>query len=113
LDAEFFDNFNEMIHDESLDQQMNRRMMAQMQETFDDLDGNYSFGFGNLSLERYRQNLSEEFNKKKAKYRWSPKEVYTGFKTDTIICAENKLIAFLGYSSKPAKQKITSIKFLT
>jgi len=113
LDAEFFDNFNEMIEDKSLDQQMNLRMMAQIQVTFDDLDSNDSFGFDNLSLERYRQNLSEELNKEKAKYRRLPKEVYTGFKTDTIICAEIKLIAFLGYSSKPVKQQITNIKFLT
>jgi hypothetical protein len=30
-------------------------MMEQMQVTFDDLDGQYTFGFDDLSLERYRQ----------------------------------------------------------
>jgi hypothetical protein len=60
VDAQFSDSFKEMIHDESLDQRMNHRMMEQMQVTFD-LDGQDTFGFDDLSLERYRQDLFEEF----------------------------------------------------
>ncbi len=32
-----------------------------------------------------------------------PKGVYTGFKADTSVCAENGLIALLGYPARPAK----------
>src|SRR5690606_17325896 len=103
VDEKFSDTFQEMIHDESLDQRMKNRMMEQMQVTFDDLDGNESFGFDDLSLERYRQDLLEEFNKDKAKYLRMPKGVYTGFKADTSVCAENGLIALLGYPARPAK----------
>ena len=78
-------------------------MMEQMQVTFDDLDGNDTFGFDDLSLERYRQDLLEEFNKDKAKYLRTPKGVYTGFKAYTSVCAENGLIALLGYPARPAK----------
>lgn len=103
VDAQFSETFQEMIHDESLDQRMKNRMMEQMQVTFDDLDGEDTFGFDDLSLERYRQDLLEEFNKDKTKYLKMPKGVYTGFKADKEICAENGLIALLGYPAKPAK----------
>jgi len=103
VDEKFSETFQEMIHDESLDQRMKNRMMEQMQVTFDDLDGNESFGFDDLSLERYRQDLLEEFNKDKAKYQRMPKGVYTGFKADTSVCAENGLIALLGYPARPSK----------
>ena len=110
VDEKFSQTFQEMIHDESLDQRMKNRMMEQMQVTFDDLDGNETFGFDDLSLERYRQDLLEEFNKDKAKYLRMPKGVYTGFKADTSVCAENGLIALLGYPSKPAKAIIHEYK---
>lgn len=103
VDEKFSETFQEMIHDESLDQRMKNRMMEQMQVTFDDLDGNETFGFDDLSLERYRQDLLEEFNKDKAKYLRMPKGVYTGLKADTSVCAENGLIALLGYPARPAK----------
>jgi len=102
VDAHFSESFQEMIHDESLDQLMKNRMMEQMQVTFDDLEGDDTFGFDDLSLERYRQDLFEEFNKDKAKYMKMPKGIYTGFKADTEICCENGLIALLGYPAKPA-----------
>jgi ERCC4-related helicase len=103
VDAQFSDSFKEMIHDESLDQRMNHRMMEQMQVTFDDLDGQDTFGFDDLSLERYRQDLLEEFNKDKAKYLKMPKGIYTGFNADKSIYNENGLIALLGFPSKPPK----------
>jgi len=103
VDAQFSDSFKEMIHDESLDQRMNHRMMEQMQVTFDDLDGQDTFGFDDLSLERYRQGLLEEFNKDKAKYLKMPKGIYTGFNADKSICNENGLIALLGFPSKLPK----------
>lgn len=103
VDEKFSETFQEMIHDESLDQRMKNRMMEQMQVTFDDLDGIESFGFDDLSLERYRQDLLEEFNKDKDKYLRMPKGVYTGFKAETNVCAENGLIALLGYPARPTK----------
>lgn len=103
VDEKFSESFQKMIHDETLDQRMKNRMMEQMEVTFEDLDGEETFGFDNLSLERYRQDLFEEFNKDKAKYLRMPKGVYTGFKSDLSICPEDGLIALLGYPSKPAK----------
>jgi superfamily II DNA/RNA helicase len=103
VDEKFSETFREMIYDESLDQRMNNRMMEQMQVTFDDLEGDDTFGFDDLSLERYRQDLLEEYNKDKIKYQRMPKGVYTGFKGGKEICPEDGLIALLGYPTRPAK----------
>ncbi len=103
VDESFSDSFQEMIHDESLDQRMKNRMMTQMQVSFEDLDGEETFGFDDLSLERYRQDLLEEFNKDKSKYMRMPKGIYTGFKGDKEACPEQGLIALLGYPTKPSK----------
>ena len=109
VDHQFSDSFNQMIQEdnkeESLDQKMKNKMLEQMQVTFDDLDGEESFGFDDLSLERYRQDLLEEFNKDKAKYQLMPKGVYTGFKADENICYKDGIIALLGYPAKPEKKK--------
>lgn len=103
VDEKFSKSFKEMSHDESFDQKMNNRMLEQMKTTFDDLEGEKAFGFDDLSLEGYRQDLVEEFNRDKAKYQKMPKGVYTGFKADSAICAENGLIAVLGYPAKAPK----------
>lgn len=103
VDESFSDSFQEMIQDESLDQRMKNRMMAQMQVSFEDLDGEETFGFDDLSLERYRQDLLEEFNRDKGKYIRMPKGIYTGFRADKEICPEKGLIALLGYPTKPSK----------
>lgn len=103
VDPQFSDSFKEMMHDETLDQRMRNRMMKQMETTLEDLEGEDNFGFDDLSLERYRQDLLEEYNKDKEKYRRMPKGVYTGFKALKEICPQDGIIALLGYPAKPAK----------
>ncbi len=105
VDHQFSETFQKMIHDESLDQRMANRMMEQMQVTFEDLDGEETFGFDNLSLEQYRQDLLEELNRDKAKYIKMPKGVYTGFKGSSEICNSNGLIALLGYPARQPKNQ--------
>jgi hypothetical protein len=103
VDERFSDSFNEMIQDESLDQRMRNRMMQQMETTLDDLETEETFGFDDLSLEKFRQDLLEEFKKDKDKYLKMPKGVYTGFKADADVCADNGLVALLGYPANPPK----------
>src|SRR5690606_19823647 len=57
------------------------------------------------SLEAYRQDLFEEFNKDKNKYLNMPKGVYTGFSGEQEICKEDGIIALLGYPTRPPKEK--------
>lgn len=105
VNLEFSDSFKEMAEDENLEQRMKERMLRQMEVSFDDLDAEESFGFDDLSLERYRQDLLEEFNKDKAKYQRMPKGVYSGFKADKEVCSEDGIIALLGYPNRPEKAK--------
>jgi len=115
VDMNFSESFREIIHEEnkeeSLDQKMNARMMSQMQTTWDDIEvSDQGLGFDDLSLERYRQDLLDEFNKDKEKYQRMPKGVYSGFKADKTICAENGIIALLGYPNRPEKAKTHEYK---
>lgn len=104
VNLEFSDTFMEMAQDENLEKMLNARMIKQMQTTWDDIEvSDQQLGFDDLSLERYRQDLLEEFNKDKDKYRRMPKGIYSGFKADNQICNENGVIALLGYPSKPDK----------
>ncbi len=103
VDEKLTETLKERIRDESLDQKLKDKMLRQMQTTFEDLDGEESFGFDDLSLERYRQDLLEEFNKDREKYLKMPKGIYTGFEADETICPEEGMIALLGYPAKPTK----------
>ncbi|WP_303920880.1 helicase-related protein [Draconibacterium sediminis] len=106
VNLEFSDSFKEMAEDEDLESRMKSRMMKQMEITWDDIEVNdESLGFDDLSLERYRQDLREEFNLDKAKYQKMPKGVYSGFNADQTICPENGIIALMGYPNKPDKAR--------
>ena len=105
VDHHFSESFAEMIHDESLDQKMNARMMKHMETTWDDIEvTDESLGFDDLSLEQYRQDLMAEFNRDKDKYLKMPKGVYTGFKAENTVCAESGIIALLGYPARPPQK---------
>jgi ERCC4-related helicase len=101
---DFSDTFKEMAEDENLENRMKARMIEQMQTSWDDIEVNeQGLGFNDLSLEKYRQDLLEEYNSNSEKYSRMPKGVYTGFKAVHKSCSENGIIALLGYPSKPPK----------
>jgi superfamily II DNA or RNA helicase len=106
VSLDFSDTFKQMAEDENLENRLKARMMEQMQTTWEDIEVNeQGLGFDDLSLERYRQDLLDEFNKDKAKYQRMPKGVYSGFKAERDICPETGIIALLGYPAKPEKTK--------
>jgi ERCC4-related helicase len=105
VDHQFSDTFKEMVHDESLDQKMTNKMLRQMEISMDDLDAEESFGFDDLSLEKFRQDLLEEYNRDKEKYKKMPKGIYSGFKSINSLCPEDGVIALLGYPAKPPKSE--------
>jgi len=101
---DFSDTFKEMAEDENLENRMKARMIEQMQTSWDDIEVNeQGLGFNDLSLEKYRQDLLEEYNSNSEKYSRMPKGVYTGFKAVDENCSESGIIALLGYPSKPPK----------
>ncbi len=102
VQLDFSDSFKEMAEDENLENRMKARMIEQMQTSWDDIEiSEQGLGFNDLSLEKYRQDLLEEYNSNTEKYSRMPKGVYTGFKAANKCCSENGIIALLGY---PAKQ---------
>ncbi|MCD6336853.1 MAG: DEAD/DEAH box helicase family protein, partial [Candidatus Marinimicrobia bacterium] len=104
VNLEFSDTFKEMAEDKNLESRLNAKMMQQMQISWDDIeDKSETLGFDDLSLESYRQDLLEEFNKNKDKFIKMPKGVYSGFKADKNICPEKGIIALLGYPCRKAK----------
>jgi ERCC4-related helicase len=104
VDLDFSDTFKEMAEDENLENRMKARMMEQMQVSWDDIEVNeQGLGFNDLSFEKYRQDLLEEYNANTEKYSRMPKGVYTGFKAVAEACSENGMIALLGYPTRPPK----------
>jgi len=104
VQLDFSDTFKAMAEDENLENRMKARIIEQMQTSWDDIEINdQGLGFNDLSLEKYRQDLLEEYNANSEKYSRMPKGVYTGFKAVHESCSENGMIALLGYPSKPPK----------
>jgi superfamily II DNA/RNA helicase len=103
VDLDFSDTFKEMAEDENLENKMKARMLKIMEISIDDIDQEKPFGYDDLSLEKYRQDLLDEYNANNQKYLKMPKAVYTGFKAKNDVCSESGLIALLGYPAKPPK----------
>ncbi len=104
VDHRFSASFAAMIYDESLDRKMNARMMKLMETTWDDIEVNdEGLGFDDLSLERYRQDLREEFNNNSSKYAKMPNALYSGCRADCNICSRTGIIALLAYPAGSSK----------
>ncbi len=101
---DFSDTFKEMAENEELENRMKAKMMEQMQTSWEDIEvSEHGLGFNNLSLEKYRQDLLEEYNANTEKYTRMPKGVYTGFRATNDICREDGIIALLGYPARLPK----------
>jgi ERCC4-related helicase len=103
VDSQFSESFGQMVDEDSLDTRLKDKMLRQMETTFDDLDGDESFGFDDLSLERYRQDLFEEFEMHKQKYQQMPKGVYSGFVAQENVPRQQSIVSLMGYPSQPTK----------
>ncbi len=104
VNLEFSETFAQMAADENLENRMKAKMIQQMQTSWDDIEiSEQGLGFDDLSLEKFRQDLLDEFRENGEKYRQMPRGVYTGFKADTQICPDKGIIAFLGYPARPPK----------
>lgn len=104
--VELSESFKEMAYDEAFESKLNAKMMQQMETSWDDIEvSDEGLGFDDLSLEQYRQDLLEEFNLDKEKYKRMPKGVYSGFNANPEVCSEDGIIALMGYPAKPDKSK--------
>jgi len=80
VDTNFTDNLKKMAEDENLEKTQTAKMLKQMQISWEDIEiSEQSLGFNDLSLEKFRQDLYEEMQKKNDFYKNMPKGVFTGF----------------------------------
>jgi len=94
VDTNFTDNLRKMAEDENLEKTQTAKMLKQMQTSWEDIEvSDKSLGFNDLSLEKFRQDLYEEMQKKNDFYKNMPKGVFTGFKNQ--INSEDKGIVAL------------------
>ena len=102
IDA-FTDEFDALAKEEDLEARQNANMMLQMESSMEEIDGEKSLGFDDMSFNIQRELLDEMLNQKRKEFENMPHGVFSGFKIDAD---ENDLqpglIALLGY---PAMKK--------
>lgn len=104
VDVRFSEGVRRKSQDEGLDNDQIERMMRQMETTWDDIEvGEETFGFDDLSLETYRQDLAIQMQAERTKYETMPKGVFSGCIKISEHCPEEGIIGLVGYPSRPPK----------
>ena len=99
-------SLEEMMRDNPLISEQERKFYEQMKESWDGIDaGAKSFGFDDLSLEIFRQELLEELAKDRNKYEKMPLGVFSGLQLANGSTPTPGLVALLGYPKRPAEAK--------
>jgi len=104
---DFTENYSEIATDETLEERQNRKMLEQMQESIDDLEDEKSFGFDDLSLENFRQDLALELDQRRRYYEQLPNGIFSGIAlspTDEPQAKEG-IIALIGSPVRKAKER--------
>ena len=97
----FSKSFSDMNEGDLLETMQKERMMKQMQVSWDDIEvGEEQFGFDDLSLEKFRQDLLAELKRQQDFYKRMPRGVYSGFIRNPEILPQDGIIALLGYPAK-------------
>lgn len=106
VDKKLSDELKERLEDEELENKEKEKMMQQMQISWNDIEtGEETFGFDDLSLEAFRQELYDLLRNGEANLKQIPNGVYTGFKIKVDLFnfpLPEGLIALMGYPSKPS-----------
>ncbi|MDR2824351.1 MAG: DEAD/DEAH box helicase family protein [Prevotellaceae bacterium] len=98
VSPDFTESFRKKSENEKLAQRQTEKMLQQMEVTLEDIETGKSFGFDDLSLETFRQELLEELRSREAYYKSMPNGIFTGFKiTDSKFCPSEGIIALLKY----------------
>ncbi len=104
---DFTENYANIAIDTDLEERQNKKMLEQMQDSIEELETEKSFGFDDLSLEMYRQDLALELEYRLNYYLQLPNGIFSGVAFAEAI--ENKqkegIIALLGSPIRKAKQK--------
>ena len=104
---DFTENYGNIAIDTDLEERQNQKMLKQMQDSIEELETEKSFGFDDLSLEMYRQDLALELENRLNHYLQLPNGIFSGVAFAEAIENEQKegIIALLGSPVRKAKQK--------
>ena len=104
---DFTEDYAHISIDEELETKHTDRMLEQMQNSIEDLEGDKSFGFDDLSLETFRQDLAAELDERRKYYEDLPNAIFSGVQHTVSKNVESGkgLIALLGSPPKLAKEK--------
>ena len=104
---DFTENYGNIAIDTDLEERQNQKMLEQMQDSIEELETEKSFGFDDLSLEMYRQDLAIELENHLNHYLQLPNGIFSGVAFAEAIENEQKegIIALLGSPVRKAKQK--------
>ena len=104
---DFTENYGNIAIDTDLEERQNQKMLEQMQDSIEELETEKSFGFDDLSLEMYRQDLALELENRLNYYLQLPNGIFSGVAFAEAIENEQKegIIALLGSPVRKAKQK--------
>ncbi|GBD96563.1 ATP-dependent RNA helicase DbpA [bacterium BMS3Abin06] len=105
IDEKMTPEIEKIVKNNPIITRQTEKMLNQMQFTWEDVEtGDESIGLDNLSLEQFRQELFDMFQKNKEIFERMPNGIFTGFKAEP----DNKytelpegIIALLGYPKKP------------
>lgn len=104
---DFTEHYSDIATDPELDNKHTDRMLEQMQNSIDELDAEKSFGFDDLSLETFRQDLAVELNERRQYYENLPNAIFSGVKhtKSKNVDSGKGLIALLGSPPKKPHEK--------
>lgn len=105
LDDNLTPEVQKMLEDNPLLSKQAKKMLDQLQITWDDIEVNdETLGLNDLSLEQFRQELFEFFKKNEEFFKNIPNGVFTGFKfkpNEKWKESPNSIVAVLGYPRRP------------
>lgn len=106
VDRKFSDRLHERLDDESIEEAARNKMLKSFELKWDDIDSKENnFGFDDLSLESFRQELYDLLKGKTAELELIPNGVYSGFKAKKDLFNTEMpkgVVALLAYPSRPS-----------
>ena len=105
VDENFSERVRQRLENESLERKQEAKMIRQMENSLNEVEEQRSFSFSDLSLEMFRQELTQLFMNKQNELKRIPNGVFTGFKAKPDLFVNEipaGMIALVGYPQKPA-----------
>jgi superfamily II DNA or RNA helicase len=103
VNNDLIDRLSERMINDNTDENQKRKLLEQMTQSIEDIEDSKSFGFSDLTLDIFRQELNASIRLDAKKWERIPKGSFSGFKiTNSDLCPTNGVIALMGY---PARNK--------